>query len=295
MGIKQLHLEIFLSTLCLLMGVYLVFLRLFLILPPLKAQCTDITNPRFNNGLLTTPTSPPTTRFGGTNNGNPGPCVVDPNAAILATFQLPTFTELHRNFFEKASIDFLNTYQIDKTTSSCTPLQPADNSTLRFVNRDQLMDFPCDMNLNGNPNPASNRSGVVFIEGNLYINSNSLYPGSDRGVIYVVRNNVYISRTVTTVDGVIISGGIIHTSCFTTTICGRDSLPTTSQLLINGNLVSLNAATPIIFDRDLTFTGLGNSLPAEKIISDSKYLALFRQIFSATLSVQSEDTNFASR
>lgn len=274
-------------------------------------NCTDITNPRFENGLLTTPLipNPGNNKFGGTINGGPGPCIINPNAAQLANFQIPSYAELKRDFFEKVTINYLNQHLIDKVTNppglgaSCgAPTQ----ANLVFTNHDKLFNFinpagaPCDFILGGNPTGTKN--GVVFIDGDLLITADSMYPNAHAqnvapaqtaGVIYIVKGSVYIDRSVGIIDGVIMAGGTISTSC-SGKFCVTDSAANTKQLVVYGNFVNLDATKPIQFERDLSLVN-GNSAPAEQIVADPKYLTLFRQIFSQVFSVQTEDTNFATR
>jgi hypothetical protein len=304
------------------MAFELGYIEFFLNAIPSKAQCTDTLNPRFSNGLLTYPTAAPdpNNKFGGTVNGGQGPCVINQNASQLATFQIPSYAELKRNYFEQISPSYLSSHNhIDKIinpNSSCPNigLPTATDASISFNgNRDRLVNLTtapasttkCILTMVQSPVMHPETNMVVFLDGDLVVTGDLLYPNhalgtpppQNAGIIYVVKGDILISSTVSELDGVFMAGGTIYTSCSGTvkaTCLAADQTATTKQLVINGNLINLDKDQPIVFKRDLALVN-GNTTPAEKVIADPKFLVLFHQLFAQTYSVQTEDTNFAIR
>lgn len=120
---------------------------------------------------------------------------------------------------------------------------------------------------------------VIFVPGNLDINANLVYhtPGSANdgcgGLVFIVRDNVNIASTVTQIDAVIISQGIIYTA---NAGCSTSLSNNAPALTINGSLISLNKndSVPIKFCRSLA----NNNQPAEIINHQPKYLVLLRNL-----------------
>lgn len=145
-----------------------------------------------------------------------------------------------------------------------------------FTN-DVIIDSPSDI--------TGNRTGVIFIDGNLTIGpmpGNKLQSGTaNSGLVFVVKGDVNINKVMTTIDAMIISEGTICTASEgDPPACpsGLTDPATTSQLVINGSLISLNPAKPIKFRRALS----NNSRPAEKINHQVKYLVILRDLISDT-------------
>lgn len=139
-------------------------------------------------------------------------------------------------------------------------------------------------------NNTGSYTGVVFVEGKLDITGNYCYGSTcpsgtvapNIGAVFVVKGSVNIAPSVTRVDAVIIAEGKIYTAgalCSLATSSGNDN-----QLVINGSLISLNDANEIVFCRNLA----DDSQPAEKIIHQSKYLVILRDLLSDTLQKWSE-------
>ncbi|MBI2334640.1 hypothetical protein HYU96_02455, partial [Candidatus Daviesbacteria bacterium] len=122
---------------------------------------------------------------------------------------------------------------------------------------------------------------VVFVDGSLLFDTNFTYGGPGSGMVFVVKGDVNIEKAVTRVDAVIISEGTICTSYDKVgNSCSDSNVP----LLINGSLISLNQAKPILFRRRLA----DNSLPAEKIVWQPKYLVILKDLFADTYQKWSE-------
>lgn len=142
-------------------------------------------------------------------------------------------------------------------TAGTSPLTTNNLATLSGVGR-YAGNGP--RRLNGTVNP--NQKTVVYVDGDVLIDGNIVYAGSGtwnpRSIPLfqlVVRGNIYISRTVTQLDGVYIaqpngaSGGIIYT-------CANPSLPATAiatasptfysncsnKLTVNGTFIANSVA-----------------------------------------------------
>lgn len=150
-------------------------------------------------------------------------------------------------------------------------------------------------NLTLGGNNTGTKSGVVFVDGDLNINADYYYGAAGPtsavapqvGTVFVVGGNVYIAQSVTRVDAVIISSGKIYTAATSGTTCSSTNLvQTSSPLTINGSLISLNQIDqiPINFCRTLS----DNSIAAEKIVAQPKYLVILRHVLSDTLQRWSE-------
>ncbi len=135
-----------------------------------------------------------------------------------------------------------------------------------------------------------NRIGVIFVAGNLIINPSSGTVGTTQdGLVFVVKGDVFISPSTTRIDAVIISSGRIYTAASSGSTCSSSApVLTTSPLIINGSLVSINQEpaeqTPIKFCRTLA----NNTQAAEQINAQPKYLVILRNMLSDTLQRWSE-------
>lgn len=213
---------------------------------------------RTQNGLISTPQ-------GNTFSTTSGVCVIDPKAAFL---KIPSYDDLKSLYFDQSK----TTKNTALTSISSTTTFSGD--TVYYVNG--------DLTVSGTPTGSGTQ--VIFINGNLNISSNYTYGTPLTGTVFIVKGNVNISYTplVTQVDAIIISSGTICTA-YDGTSCPF-SYVLTSQLVINGSLISLNPATQIQFRRTLS----DNSQAAEKINHQVKYLVILRNLISDTLQRWSE-------
>lgn len=124
--------------------------------------------------------------------------------------------------------------------------------------------------------PAGSGTQVIFVDGELTINQDLIYHTDDGGggLVFIVRGNTIIKSVVEQIDAVIISSGTIFTADSSCLISGIKTEP----LVVNGSLIALSPANPIKFCRKLE----DNSLPAEIINQQPKYLILLRHIMSDT-------------
>lgn len=249
--------------------------------PAFAFTCTSGNSP-IVNGLATTPT------LGQNLVTSSGACIVNDPKATFAPYKIPSYDDLKSLYYTQA-----------KTTSSVTkhdPITPglSDHGNvntdlvdltgtkdhLYFINGNLIYNSASDFPQN--PAAATKRVGVVFVQGNFYIQNNINYTG---GLVFVVKGNVNITSSVTTINAVIISSGIIYTAGSGCTLAGNAG--TNNQLVINGSLVSINpddAVTAIHFCRNLA----DNNSPAELINLDVKYLVILRNLMSDTFQKWSE-------
>lgn len=209
-----------------------------------------------------------------------GACIIEPKAAFLP-FKIPTYNDLKSVYFTQRNPP----PSVQKSTITTNATQTSLNFT-----QDSLILVKGNLNLSGNP--AGSRTGVVFVDGTLNITSNITYGSGDSGLVLAAGGNINISPSVTQINAVLISSGTICTawegSCPNVII--NPPTPTSGRLVVNGNLISLNPATPIIFRRNL----VNNQIAAEEINDQPKYLVILKDLFSDSLKEKTELTNFNS-
>lgn len=245
-------------------------------LTPTYAQSTSDCGggtPARATGLVSAPAKDDKTKF-----LTSGACIIDPKVAF-APFKIPTFDDLKSLYYTQATTS-------STVTKHAVLTGDKTEKDIPLTDTDHL--YTISDNLTISNNITGNQSGVIFVDGNLTIkpSNNKLTHGSTTsGLMFVVRGDVNINQSVTRVDAVIISEGIICTA-FDGTICpsGLTDPATTSQLIINGSLISLKSDKPIKFRRTLS----DNSQPAEVINHQVKYLVILRNLISDTYQKWSE-------
>ncbi len=238
--------------------------------------CSSALNNRAT-GLVTTPRLDPTSVF-----STSGGCVADPKTFF---YKIPSFDELKSIYFDQSKLPKEGAdkqlYTLGDNPSSID-LRTRDK--IYFVNGNLTIDNPSDI--------SGNQTGVIFVKGNLNIgpipgNKLQQTPQTETsGLVFVVKGDVNIDSSVTQIDAIIISEGIIYTAganCTTNNV-------TTGSLTINGSFISINpggSKEPIQFCRSLAGS-LNTNQPAEKINHQIKYLPILRNLFSFTYQKWSE-------
>ncbi|MBI3109467.1 hypothetical protein HYZ06_00300 [Candidatus Daviesbacteria bacterium] len=255
---------------------FLILAALFL-LPATFAQnpaCSpQATNPRVQNGLIST------SDISGSSNkfaNQSGTCAIDQSKIRFAPFKIPTYDDLKSIYYDQVNS---SDPPLNKTALTCNPCTQSNIPMTGGLNR--LYFIPNNLNIDANLS-GTGESGVIFVKENLSINQNITYGGPNSGVVFVVGGDINISKDADRIDAVLISQGTICTA-FDGSTCPPSNI-TTSQLLINGSLVSLDLAKPIKFRRNLT----DNSQPGEKIHYEPKYLVILRNLFADTYQKWSE-------
>lgn len=268
--IYNLQFIIFLSAL-----LYIVHFTFYIpsALADTSGSCSSTGTTAIANGLVSTP------ELSSNFVNSSGACIIDPKAAF-APYRLPTFDDLKSLYYTQA-----------KSSSTVNKVSPLDESSTNFGQFNSSMQrskldsiFFVNGNLIiSNPNFSSNskKTALIFVKGNIDVNANITYGDTDFGLVLVVEGDVNIDPSVTRIDAIIISGGTIYTAGAN---CSNLNPVLTSQLVINGSLISLTDATPIKFCRTLTDT----SQPAEQINHQVKYLVILRDLMSDTFQRWSE-------
>ncbi len=209
--------------------------------------------------------------------GTSGACITDSKVAF-APFKIPTYDDLKSTYFTQAK----NSASIDKQTLNGDKNQgdiPLTGNTdhLYYIQKTS----PSDGNLTISSNIPGNQTGIIFVDKNLNINSKITSNNPKSGIVFVVSGDVAIDPSVTQIDAAIISLGTIYTAGAN---CNSAQPIQTSQLVINGALISLNPDKTIQFCRKL----VNNNLPSEVVNTEFKYLAILRDLMSDTLQKWSE-------
>lgn len=224
------------------------------------------------NGLISTPSL--SGKFGNTSTA----CVTNlPGAAI------PSYNLTDQQYFSLKSRYYTQSKQPKSTTL------PAG---LAF-GTDGLYNVT---SLTVSATPTGSGTEVIFIDGDLHINSNITYHTTDGNgsLVLVVGGSIYIAPSITQIDAVLIGQGNIYTACSLSPCGAASSVQVSSPLVVNGNIISLDTlSNKIVFERNLFDTVNGNDVPAEQVNLQAKYLLLLKSLMSQTLVVQTEGTNYA--
>lgn len=260
----------------------LLILLLVIYLPATKsslAQSTETcapvdSSPPRAEGLVTAPHI-----VSGTNgpkfSTSSGACIIDLKTAF-ASYKRPSYRSLKSLYY---------TQRKDTSTVVKRESYPGTHSYIPFNNvnnETSLVHINGDVTLTGGASYGTPVSGVVFIEGNLSFTGDYTYDSTTTGTVFVVKNNVNIGPLVQRIDAVIISFKTIYTAGAGCSLATNPDI--NNQLVINGSLISLDETKPIKFCRKL----LDNTLPAEKINHQVKYLVILRDLLSDTYQKWSE-------
>lgn len=246
---------------------------------PLNLSCFGNTRPiRVGSGLLSLIN--PILNISTTNL-----CLQGPRASI-PDFSIPSYPKMKSLYFDQI-----------KTTSNLYTKEPSvDNdinqgtihSKLNGAGKDVIMHTRGNITINGNLNLSASKAGVFFTDKDLIISKDikSSGPGSaSGGLVFIVQGNARIEKDVKEINAVIITFGEF---CSASNIDGSCPLVSvqTDQLLLNGSIISLSSDTNKRpkFMRVLA----NNSLPAEKIVFQPKYLVILKDIFSRNLTMWKE-------
>lgn len=161
-------------------------------------------------------------------------------------------------------------------TNSYEPGPPNPSSKLYFIKKNPSV--PGDNgDLTINSNMTVNYTGIIFVEGDLYINTNLTNTNQNTGLVFIVQGNINIKSTVTQVDAFLVTNKVFCSSWDTaTSSCINSASPV--QLTINGSVVALSSDNA---DKPLFKRSIGdNSSPAEIITYAPKYLVILKDTFA---------------
>lgn len=243
---------------------------------PIFAQSTCKTNDRVKDGLITS-TQQTTGYFGNTS----GSCIDSVEGAFDST-SLDSFEyqDLESQYFTQAKLPAAE--KITVGAGQPIPVSVLSDSALIKMEGDATITSTSGLGV-----PSSGLIFVVFVKGNLNINSNITHASSNSsgGLVFIVKGDINIAPSVGDIHAVLISEGKIYTGGAG---CTRNSQ--NGQLRIYGSLISLNRTivspnTAIVFCRKFNF----NNEAAEKITYQSKYPIILSKYFSKPLIIITED------
>lgn len=205
-------------------------------------------------------------------------------------------------FFILAGLLFTHTFKLYPAQAAADKKSLSGDITITNTNNEfngstNIYEIRGNLTINNDLNSSTkNRTLVVFVDQSLTINVNILHPDQNTGLVFIVKGNVNINQSVTEIDAVIISQGIICTAFDGTSCLNGQTI--TPQLVINGSLISLkqpdlsqiNPPPSILFRRTLDPSAAVNNsnAPAEKINHQVKYLVILRDLISDTYQKWSE-------
>lgn len=198
---------------------------------------------------------------------------VDPGAFYV---HLDSYDALKSTFFTKSK---------SPATKNILPLGDKTQANLGTISAETLFNVQGNLTMGGNP--AGTKTAVIFVDGNLIINSNITYGSTGTyGLVFVVGGDVFISRasTLNQIYGVIIAQGQICTAA-SGSVCEATFYPTTTILNINGGLIALDRDKPILFRRQYSTT----DSPSEVINFAPKFLVNLRDLMSTNILIIGEE------
>lgn len=234
-------------------------------LPTTYAQSSDCSGTSFTraDGLVSTPS------LNGTFNTSSGRCVTNEARSAFVSYKLPSYDDLKSIYYTQSKA--AKAKQLKGNSGDYIYLNPGALT----------IDTPSDI--------TGNNTGLIFVDGKLNITKDIKNNNSKSGIVFLVKEDVVIDPAVSQIDAVIISSGTIYTAgdgCLKNSVSTSNG-KTIDQLVINGSLISLSESSPIKFCRIFPTT---NTLPAEVVNQQPKYLAILKDIFSDTLQKWTEVT-----
>lgn len=251
-----------------------------------RTSCKDLGRPR-HTALISTP------QLSGKFAGSTGACVIGSAAAPLpqaavANFKIPSYAELKSLYYDQSKIPACSGAGPCREPNPITALpNPIPQDTLYLTAGDLSVDTVPSYS------PGGGGTALFFVNGSLNINKDIIR--TNGALMFIVKDNIHINQNVGRIDALLMAGGEICTNTQSATCLPADDvLETKKPLTVNGGLISLTASKPIQFRRNLTLVDTaGNRNPAEVINFSAKYPVLFSKLFSQTLTITTEDTNYA--
>lgn len=245
-----------------------------------QACPTQSTNPRVQNGLISTPDISGSQVSGNNKFSNPlGICATGTDKISFAPYKIPTYDDLKSMYYTQS--------KATKVPSNNTNISPITSSDDR-----KIFNYTAsDVNINGTYN--YNGTAVIFVEGNMIIKGDiRAHDPAIQGLVFVVKKDVIIDKSVAQIEAVLISSGHIYTAVDTgggsspPYSCSHASPIAVRKLTVYGSLISLDESKTIEFCR--TLGANDDTTPAEVINQQPKYLVILRDLFSDTLQKWSE-------
>lgn len=241
-----------------------------------RAQCTGTGKINVDNGLIST--------ISITNFAPPSPT---PGANVNCVTGLPA--KMQEIFFQ--SYDVMKTLYYDQAKISITKTKITGDAIQANINAATQL-YQITGNLTINNDIALTKPIVVFVGGNLYINSNLTSNDAQTGIMFVVKGGIYINRNIPLVGSntsVIINAFLIDYTGFCSAWDGMippdpngsncvdfPDFATEKYLTINGSVISMNPNVAPQFARKKAT----ETISSETIKYEAKYLVIMKSIFS---------------
>lgn len=210
-----------------------------------------------------------------------GLCITDPKASI-PQFSIPTYNEMFSLYFSQSKLPSSGPHQQKFTlTGDQTQTNNKNPVDLHTGSIDKLYHVEGDLIIPINIDVKN--IGAVFVDGDLFINTNLSHTNNFKGLIFVVGGNVNIHPAVSGIDAFIITFGQ-----FCSGWDGSSCTPTDGKLTINGSVIDLSASpsTPPLFVRG--DSNNDSTHPGEEVVYQPKYLTILKDIFSKDLTLWKE-------
>ncbi|RJO62349.1 hypothetical protein C4544_00045 [candidate division WS5 bacterium] len=232
------------------------------------------------------------------------------NKAMIPPFSILSFKEIKAEYFDKNQI---TNKEIIVTTTSYTQtdrnqgnitgssdttyqnklkLQPDEGVGLYSIEKagDQGGDLIIERDLSSDNITINddNVTTIVFVEGSLLINSNIEISKESSGVVFIVQGDINVGPNVSQIDAMLITYGTFC-SLYLDNACASEKQDA-NRLVINGSIISFNSSKTPQFMRSFE----NNTEAAEEINYQTKYLIIFKELFSRTRQIWSEITDSAS-
>ena len=215
-----------------------------------------------------------------------GKCVIGKPAGI-PRFSLTSYEEMKSLYFDQAKLDTrADVISRISETATQSSLFPA-TSDLADTGKDKI--YEVKGNFTVDSDMSVSKAAVLFINGNLEIESDLTDDEVGSGLVFLVSGDAHIKDTVKTVNAFIITWGQFCSAWTGGPACDPvgDNINPAKPLTVKGSIIALNPQQEPKFVRSLDWTNNWFS-PAEKLIYQPKYLSLLKNIFARDLTVWSE-------
>lgn len=229
---------------------------------------------------------------------------VSGSGAIIPDWALIKYKDLKTLYYDQAKTGLSKT----RLTGNQNNISLSTPEGLYWVTSTSGNREATDNDLIINTNPATDKTGVIFVDGDLLINSAIMHPSNTTGLVFIVQGRILINRSVAQVDAFLISygqklGPTPATDTNAMPFCSAwdgssrdlincvDDATNPVRLTINGSVISLNTELPGRLAQAPQFVRQKSDAtlqPAEIINYQPKYLVILKNIFSRDLKIWKE-------
>lgn len=244
-----------------------------------SAQCATGTQIRVESGLISAQSL---AAFGAGANVS----CIESSRAVIPEFAIQTYPDMKTLYYDQADSSISKTKLTGIQTQDNPPkdvirLVASENDKLYWITSNPADPSNPDLIINADTPVLKN--GVVFIDGDLYINSDLKKDTDTTGLVFVVQGKIYINPGVKTINAFMISyTGFC--SAWNGTTCADDNPANQNHLTINGSVISLSSIVSPQFVRKKATPDIA----AETINYQPKYLVILKDIFSRDLKIWKE-------